>query len=50
MLTFEDAYYDKNDPSDDLLGLALAKMSYRQYSLGEGYVNVVFSLENREGK
>ncbi|XP_076960989.1 transcription factor EMB1444-like [Bidens hawaiensis] len=41
MLTFEDAYYDKNDPSDDLLGLALAKMSYRQCSLGEGLVGQV---------
>ncbi|KAJ0947998.1 putative transcription factor bHLH family [Helianthus annuus] len=41
MLTFEDAYYDKNDPSDDLLGLAIAKMCYHQYSLGEGLVGQV---------
>ncbi|KAI3829754.1 hypothetical protein L1987_03882 [Smallanthus sonchifolius] len=41
MLTFEDAYYDKNDPSDDLLDLAVAKMSYCQYSLGEGLVGQV---------
>lgn len=53
MLTCEDAYYDKNDPSEqfdktvdnlpnvrfpqDLLGLAVAKMSYHTYTLGEGY-------------
>ncbi|XP_071689451.1 transcription factor EMB1444-like isoform X2 [Rutidosis leptorrhynchoides] len=47
MLTCEDAYYDKSDPTGnlpderfarDLLGLAVAKMSYHQYSLGEGIV------------
>ncbi|KAJ9543384.1 hypothetical protein OSB04_023091 [Centaurea solstitialis] len=55
MLTCEDAYYDKNDPSgskgfdnlpdegytQDLLGLAVAKMSYQRYSLGEGIVGQV---------
>ncbi|KAD3338360.1 hypothetical protein R6Q59_026991 [Mikania micrantha] len=41
MLTFEDAYYDKNDSSNELLGLAVAKMSYYQYSLGEGLVGQV---------
>ncbi|KAK1428404.1 hypothetical protein QVD17_17237 [Tagetes erecta] len=41
MLTFEDAYYDKNDPSHDLLGLAVAKMSYRQYAVGDGLVGQV---------
>lgn len=45
MLTCEDAYYDKNDPSgstaQDLLGLVVAKMTYHQYSLGEGSVGQV---------
>lgn len=50
MLTCEDAYYDKNDPSgskkpfdtmignlheQDLLDLAVAKMSFHRYSLGK---------------
>lgn len=54
MLTWEDAYYDNDNPeksclsnfvehlheglsSHDPLGLAVAKMSYHVYSLGEGY-------------
>lgn len=55
MLTCEDAYYDKNDPSgskkpfdtmignlheQDLLDLAVAKMSFHRYSLGEGYTTL----------
>ncbi|KAK9057378.1 hypothetical protein SSX86_022213 [Deinandra increscens subsp. villosa] len=41
LLTFEDAYYEKSDPSNDLLGLAVAKMSYQRYYLGEGLVGQV---------
>ncbi|XP_023754083.1 transcription factor EMB1444 isoform X1 [Lactuca sativa] len=56
MLTCEDAYYDKNDPSgskkpfdtmignlheQDLLDLAVAKMSFHRYSLGEGIIGQV---------
>lgn len=54
MLTWEDAYYDNDNPekncssssadnlhdghsSHDPLGLAVAKMSYHVYSLGQGY-------------
>ncbi|PSS09438.1 Transcription factor like [Actinidia chinensis var. chinensis] len=55
-LTWEDAYYDnceQHDPPDnmggnlcdrrshDLLGLAVAKMSYHVYSLGEGVIGQV---------
>ncbi|KAL4588077.1 hypothetical protein LXL04_000956 [Taraxacum kok-saghyz] len=56
MLTCEDAYYDKNDPSggikrfdkmmgnlpeQDLLDLAVANMSFHRYALGEGVVGRV---------
>lgn len=53
MLTWEDAYYDNHEQhypldnkcsketlvnySRDHLGLAVAKMSYHVYTLGEGY-------------
>ncbi|XP_021898392.1 transcription factor bHLH155 isoform X1 [Carica papaya] len=42
MLTWEDAYYDHCEQnSHDPLGLAVAKMSYHVYSLGEGIVGQV---------
>ncbi|XP_060970996.1 transcription factor bHLH155 isoform X1 [Cannabis sativa] len=49
VLTWEDAYYDKSEEHspaverlhDDPLGLAVAKMSYHVYSLGEGIVGQV---------
>lgn len=52
MLTCEDAYYHKNDPSgskkrfgnlpeQDLLDLAVAKLSFHRYSLGEGIIGRV---------
>ncbi|EOA26350.1 hypothetical protein CARUB_v10022732mg [Capsella rubella] len=47
VLTLEDAYYDNNTipknmhGAHDLLGLAVAKMSYHVYSLGEGIVGQV---------
>ncbi|CAN6996852.1 hypothetical protein IGI04_018520 [Brassica rapa subsp. trilocularis] len=40
VLTLEDAYYDKHGAHDPL-GLALAKMAYHVYSLGEGIVGHV---------
>lgn len=57
VLTWEDGYYDKCDSSSSeplenspagSLGLALAKMSYHVYPLGEGYVSfflLTFSLK-----
>ncbi|KAI3526615.1 hypothetical protein L1887_05872 [Cichorium endivia] len=56
MLTCEDAYYDKNDPSgskqmigsfpeQDLLDLAVANMSFHRYYLGEGIVGRVAATD-----
>jgi hypothetical protein len=45
VLTLEDAYYDHHGTNmhgaHDPLGLAVAKMSYHVYSLGEGIVGQV---------